>query len=99
MNTLAGELIWHASILALLGSAVIGGVFFAFSSFVMKALGRLPSQAGADAMCSINVVVINLVFLGTLLGTALLCAGIVVASLVASPVSYTHLTLPTNREV
>jgi len=29
--------------MALLGSAVVGGVFFAFSSFVMKALARVPS--------------------------------------------------------
>ena len=27
---------------ALLGSAVVGGIFFAFSSFVMRALARLP---------------------------------------------------------
>jgi uncharacterized membrane protein len=29
---------------ALLGSALIGGVIFAFSSFVMKALARVPSS-------------------------------------------------------
>ena len=32
--------------LALLGSALVGGVFFAFSSFVMKALARVPSSQG-----------------------------------------------------
>ena len=47
-----------AVILALLGSAVIGGVFFAFSSFVMKALSRAPSNEGIAAMQSINVVVL-----------------------------------------
>ncbi len=50
---------------ALLGSAVIGGVFFAFSSFVMKALARVPASAGIGAMQSINVVVLNASFLGT----------------------------------
>ena len=61
------------TIVALLGSAVIGGVFFAFSSFIMKALGRVPSQEGIAAMQSINVVVINPSFSGTFMGTAALC--------------------------
>ena len=36
---------------ALLGSALVGGIFFAFSSFVMKALARVPS-AGVSPRCS-----------------------------------------------
>ena len=28
---------------AAIGSGVVGGIFYAFSSFVMAALGRLPS--------------------------------------------------------
>lgn len=59
-----------AAISALLGSAIIGGVFFAFSSFIMKALSRVPSSEGIAAMQSINVVVINPTFLGTFMGTA-----------------------------
>ena len=59
-------------VIALLGSALIGGVFFAFSSFVMKALARLPSHEGIAAMQSINVVVLNPSFLGAFLGTALI---------------------------
>ena len=59
-------------VLALLGSAVVGGVFFAFSSFVMKALARVPSAEGIAAMQSINVVVLNPSFLGTFMGTALI---------------------------
>ncbi len=60
----------------LLGSALVGGVFFAFSSFVMKSLARLPSSEGIAAMQSINVVVINWSFLGTFMGTALLSVGV-----------------------
>lgn len=55
---------------ALLGSALIGGVFFAFSSFVMKALARIPSAEGITAMQSINVAVLNPSFLGAFMGTA-----------------------------
>ena len=57
-------------VIALLGSALIGGIFFAFSSFVMKALARVPSPEGIAAMQSINVVVLNPSFLGAFVGTA-----------------------------
>jgi uncharacterized membrane protein len=67
---------------ALLGFALIGGVFFAFSSFVMKALARVPSLEGIAAMQSINVVVINPAFLGAFLGTAVLSLGVVGLALV-----------------
>jgi uncharacterized membrane protein len=59
-------------VLALLGSGLMAGVFFAFSSFIMKALGRLPAEQGIGAMQAINVVVINPVFLGVFMGTAVL---------------------------
>lgn len=59
-----------AAVVLLLGSALIGGVFFAFSSFVMKALARLPSAEGIAAMRSINVAVLNRSFLGAFMGTA-----------------------------
>ena len=60
---------------ALLGSALVGGIFFVFSSFVMKALARVPPAEGIAAMQSINVVVINPSFLGAFMGTAALSLG------------------------
>jgi uncharacterized membrane protein len=57
-----------------LGCGTLGGAFFAFSTFVMKALAQLPSAEGIRAMQSINVVVINRWFLGAFLGTAAACA-------------------------
>ena len=56
---------------AALGCAVVGGIFFAFSNFIMKALARLPAAEGIVAMQSINVVVLNKWFLGVFTGTAL----------------------------
>jgi uncharacterized membrane protein len=61
-----------AVVLALIGSALIGGVFFAFSTFIMKALARVPTSEGIAAMQSINVVVLNKSFLGMFLGTAVI---------------------------
>jgi len=59
--------------LAALGCGLIAGVFFAFSSFVMKALARLPAGAGIAAMQSINIVVLRSVFMAIFLGTAAVC--------------------------
>jgi uncharacterized membrane protein len=59
---------------AAIGSGLVAGVFFAFSTFVMKALAQLPSNQGIAAMQSINVIVLNRWFLGTFLGTAVLAA-------------------------
>ena len=59
---------------AAVGSALIAGSFFAFSTFVMRALAKLPPPQGIAAMQSINVVVINPWFMTAFLGTAVLCA-------------------------
>lgn len=68
MNTLTTL----AVILALIGSALIAGIFFAFSNFIMKALARLPASQGMAAMQSINVTVLNPVFLAVFMGTAII---------------------------
>ena len=44
---------------AVLGSGLVAGVFFAFSTFIMRALGQLPANQGIAAMKAINVTVIN----------------------------------------
>ena len=58
---------------AAIGSGLVAGIFFAFSSFVMAALGRLPSDHGIAAMNAINVTVINPGFFLAFFGTAALC--------------------------
>lgn len=58
---------------AAIGSGLVAGIFFAFSSFVMAALGRLPSDHGIAAMNAINVTVINPMFFLAFFGTAALC--------------------------
>ena len=66
-------------LLCAIGAGLIGGVFFAFSAFVMKALARLPAREAVAAMNAINVAVVNALFLGVFLGTAVLCAAAAVA--------------------
>jgi uncharacterized membrane protein len=69
------------TLLSSLGCGLIAGAFFAFSTFVMKALGNLPPAHGIAAMQSINVVVINPWFLTPFIGTAVVCAFVMIASL------------------
>lgn len=57
-----------------IGCGLIAGVFFAFSTSVMKALGKLPAAQGIAAMQTINAVILNPFFLGVFLGTAVACA-------------------------
>jgi uncharacterized membrane protein len=66
---------WLAAVTfaAAIGAGLIAGVFFAFSTFVMRALARRPVAEGLGAMQAINVAVINPLFLGVFLGTAVVC--------------------------
>ena len=52
---------------AVLGTAIVGGVFFGFSSFIMKALGRVSAPEGLAAMFFLGGAV--LYFAGTFLVT------------------------------
>lgn len=59
-----------------LGCALIAGAFFAFSTFVMKALGSLAPAQAVRAMQAMNVWAPTGLFLAALLGTAVACAGL-----------------------
>ncbi len=72
------------TIAAAVGAGVSGGVFFAFSVFVMKALGRLPAAEGISAMKAINKAAPAPLFMLALFGTA-------AASIVLSVVALRHL--------
>lgn len=73
------------ALLTALGAATVGGVFFGFSSFVMKALAELPAAQGVAAMQRINIVVINPWFMAAFMGTLLLSiACLAVALMTAS---------------
>lgn len=74
------NLIFLLTLSAALGCGLTAGVFFAFSTFVMKALARLTPPAGIAAMQSINVAVLNPWFLGMFLGTAAACALVMIAA-------------------
>ena len=69
------------TLVAALGAALVAGAFFAFSTFVMAALGRVPAPEGIRAMQEINITVINPWFMTALFGTGVACLAVVVAAL------------------
>ena len=80
-------LLYPLTLTAAVGCGLVAGVFFAFSSFVMKALARLQPAQGVAAMQAINLAAINPAFMLALFGTALACiaiAGVALAHLHAS---------------
>lgn len=73
-------MVFWLTFVAALGCGIVGGIFFAFSSFVMAALGRVPREQGVAAMNSINVTVQNPTFFLAFFGTGLVCLALAVGS-------------------
>ena len=67
---------------ALVGTALMGGVFFAFGTAVMGALQRMPAGQGAAAMNLMNIRIQNPLFLLVFMGTALVCLALGVLAFV-----------------
>lgn len=78
---MSDRLIFVLAFASALGCGLIAGAFFAFSSFVMKALARLPAAQGIAAMQWINIVVINPLFMTALFGTGVVCLILAASSL------------------
>ena len=88
--TPSSELSRNLTLGAAVGAGVSGGVLFAFSTFVMTALGRLPDRRGLAAMQAVNKAAPNPLFMATLFGTA-------IASLVVAVPAVRHLDERTAR--
>lgn len=74
-----------------LACGLMGGIFFAFSSFVMPALGRIPAEEAIRAMQRINVDVFHWTFMGAFFGTPVACvatAGLAIRSANAEVATY-----------
>ena len=76
-----GGILMPLTLLAALGSGLVGGVFFGFSGFVMKALGRLRPAQGIATVQSINAMAVTPPLMIALFGTALACVTLVISSL------------------
>ena len=72
-NVLTSGLLWFSA----LGCGQIAGLYFAFSAFIMTALGRIDQAAGISAMNAISVYILRSPFMPAVIGTTLSCAVLV----------------------
>jgi uncharacterized membrane protein len=80
MHTLVTVLLWCSA----LGCALLGGVYFAFSAFIMRAF-RESGHAGTTAMNAVNRVILRSAFMPVFFGTTLASAALLVIGLLALP--------------
>lgn len=78
---MSNSLFFSLKLSSALGCGLVAGIFFAFSTFVMSALGRLQSAQGIAAMQAINITVINPWFMTVFLGTSTICLFLGISSL------------------
>jgi uncharacterized membrane protein len=77
MSRVMSILLWFS----VLGCGLLGGVFFAFSTFVMAALGRIEHASGIAAMNSINTSILRSLFMPVFLASTLAALALAVLAL------------------
>ena len=68
-------------IAAALGSGIIGGIFFAFSTFIMTSFAAISTESGIASMNAINRVIVRSWFMPVFLGTILVAAILVILAI------------------
>ncbi|WP_409559872.1 DUF1772 domain-containing protein [Hyphomicrobium sp. MC8b] len=77
MHTIVTALLWFSAV----GCAVMGGVYFAFSAFIMVALGRIDQAAAIAAMNAINTDILKSLFMPLFFGTSVASLALAVLAL------------------
>ena len=70
-------LLWFSAI----GCGLLDGLYFAFSTFIMTALGRIGQAAGIAAMNAINIAIVQSLFMPIFLATTAASAALVAIAL------------------
>ncbi|WP_370881114.1 anthrone oxygenase family protein [Rhizobium mesoamericanum] len=65
--------LWIVLAAAAIGSGLVAGIFFAFSTFIMTSFARIPTEQGIAAMNSINVTIVRSPFMLLFVPTAVFC--------------------------
>ncbi|MBO6938077.1 MAG: DUF1772 domain-containing protein [Deltaproteobacteria bacterium] len=61
----------HLTHVLAIGCGLMGGLYFAFSAFIMQSLAEVPGVGGIEAMQSINRVIVKSPFIVLFFGTTL----------------------------
>ena len=75
--TLTTSLLWIGA----LSTALMAGVYFAFSSFVMDSLEKIDEISGISAMQSINKTILNSSFMPLFFGSSIIAAALAIISI------------------
>lgn len=74
MQAIITFLLWFSA----LGCGLVAGLYFAFSSFIMAALGRIDHIHGIAAMNAINSTILNSLFMPLFFGTTIASAALAI---------------------
>jgi uncharacterized membrane protein len=77
IQSIVTGLLWFSAI----GCGLIAGLYFAFSTFIMTALGRIEQAHGVSAMNAINSTILRSLFMPLFWGTTLASLALVVIAL------------------
>jgi len=78
IDVVISGLLWFSAI----GCGLLAGLYFAFSAFIMRALGRIEPPAGAVAMNAINSAILRSAFMPLFVGSTLSCLLIAIVGLI-----------------
>ena len=75
------DILTHAALwFSIVSVAIMAGVYFTFSAFVMRSLDAIEAPAGMKAMQSINRIIVKSAFLPIFFASTLVCAALVVCA-------------------
>jgi uncharacterized membrane protein len=74
-QVIVAALLWFSAV----GCGLMAGVYFAFSTFIMPAFGRIEAAHAISAMNSINTTILKSLFMPLFFGTTLAALALVVA--------------------
>ena len=77
LQMLMTGLLWFSAV----GCGLLAGLYFAFSAFIMTALGRVGQAAGIAAMNAINVAILQSLFMPVFLATTAASAALTATAL------------------
>ena len=76
-STIITSLLWFAA----LSTALMAGIYFAFSSFVMDSLAKIDNSSGIKAMQSINKTILSSSFMPLFFGSSIVAAILAILSI------------------
>jgi len=87
-STFITSLLWFGA----LSTALMAGIYFAFSSFVMDSLKRIDESSGISAMQSINTTILKSSFMPLFFGSSIISALLAVISIFKMDGLVSHVT-------